>query len=101
MVLKALPNGLDFSRYGLVTGKGVGGAVERNRVKRKLREIIRTAPTKPGWDVVFIARSRAADADYRQVERAVVELLRRARLLPSGVEWMGRENENGVDGSGK
>jgi ribonuclease P protein component len=36
---------------------------------------------KPGWDVVFIARSPASTANYWRVKRAVEDLLSRARLL--------------------
>jgi len=53
-----LPNSLDFSRIGLVTGKKVGHAVERNRIRRLLRECFRLnkAMLGPGLDVVLVAK---------------------------------------------
>lgn len=81
VVLKAIPNGLEFNRYGFVVGKRLGKAVVRNRVKRLLREVSRAIPTKPGWDMVFIARSQAATASYHEVGASVARLLRRARIL--------------------
>ena len=79
--MKAMPNGLDLSRYGFSVTKKVGNAVQRNRLKRLLREIMRVQSLEPGWDMVFMTRSAAADADYHKLEGAVIRLLGRARLL--------------------
>ena len=81
LVMKALPNGLGLSRYGFSVSKRVGKAVTRNRVKRLLREILRLTPLKPGMDVLFIARPRAANANYSGLKKAVGDLLSRAQLL--------------------
>ena len=81
VVLKALPNGLEWTRYGFVAGKRLGKAVVRNHIKRLLREVVRATPTKSGWDLVLIARSQAATAKYHELEVAVAGLLRRARIL--------------------
>jgi len=81
VVMKALPNGLSLSRYGFSVSRRVGKAVVRNRVKRLLREILRQTPLQQGWDIVFIARSAAASADYAGLEKSANDLLFKAQLL--------------------
>ena len=81
VVVRALPNGLPLSRCGFSVSKRVGKAVVRNRVKRRLREILRRTPLKTGWDIVFIARPAAAAADYASLRKAAEMLLTRAHLL--------------------
>ena len=86
LVLRALPNGLELSRYGFTISRRVGKAVVRNRVKRLLREILRKIRLQPGWDMVFIARIPAAGADYRELGKSVTELLSRAGLFMGDYE---------------
>jgi len=83
VVMKAMPNGLNLSRYGFSVTKKVGKAVQRNRLKRLLKEIMRMQSLRPGWDIVLIARSVAVNTDYHQLEKAVTKLLARAQLLES------------------
>ena len=81
VVVKALPNGLMFPRYGFSVSKRVGKAVTRNKEKRLLREILRMISLEPGWDMVFIVRPAAAAVNYATLKRTVEGLLLRACLL--------------------
>jgi ribonuclease P protein component len=83
LVLCILPNNLDHSRFGFVVSKRIGKAALRNRVKRRVREVVRVRlPGIPdGWDLVFIARAPIKEAQFTAVEQAAEQLLRRALLL--------------------
>ncbi len=85
-ILCALPNNLPHNRYGFSVSKRLGGAVVRNRVKRLLREAMRTTPKEvgslvSGFDVVVIARPPVVGHTYAEVCEVVRMLLRRAKLL--------------------
>lgn len=70
-------NGSDSNRLGLTVGTKVGKAVRRNKVRRRIREAYRIHEHQmtPGWDIVVVARVRAAFAPYIQVERELLRLL--------------------------
>jgi ribonuclease P protein component len=89
IVAKVLPNGLDVNRYGFSVAKRVGTAVCRNRLRRQLREIVRSHSIKQGWDIVLIARPKAAAADYHQLDKVVARLLSRGKLLQVDNEAIG------------
>jgi ribonuclease P protein component len=81
IALRLLPNERPVSRYGFAVSKTVGNAVVRNRVRRRLREGICSLPVEPGWDIVVIARPKAAVADFHALRQATVGLLSRAGVL--------------------
>jgi len=81
IVLRTLPNNLDYSRYGLSISKKVGNAVTRNKLKRRLREINRVESFKPGWDIVFILRPAAAEVSFSSLKKSVETLLIKADIL--------------------
>ena len=88
LVLYCRRNRLDHNRAGYTVSTKLGGAVVRNRVRRRLREIVRlSAPAlRPGYDLVLVARSRAVTAQYRQLERAFLTACERLGLLREGAE---------------
>ena len=81
LVIRVLPNDLPISRYGFSINKRVGNAVIRNRIKRRLREIMRVTALVPSMDIVFIVRPAAARMDYTGMKKAVESLLSRAGLI--------------------
>jgi ribonuclease P protein component len=68
-------------RVLFVAGKKLGGAVVRNRSKRVLRAAVRRAGGPwPGRDVALMARSGAATAMPAELDSALEQALRRARV---------------------
>ncbi len=60
------------TRIGFIVSKKVGGAVTRNRVRRRLRELFRTLPERPlGMDLVVIARGQADGAPFEALGQAL------------------------------
>jgi ribonuclease P protein component len=70
-------------RVGFVTSRRVGSAVVRNRVRRRLREIVRQHQHDLRQDfwMVLIAKRDAANASYRALEDEWLRLARRASIL--------------------
>ena len=83
LVLCVLPNNLTHNRFGFSVSRRIGNAVTRNKVKRRLREImrLRLESIKPGYDIVLIARQSIRNATYQDMDIACARLLRRAHLL--------------------
>jgi ribonuclease P protein component len=83
LVIRIRRTDLEETRFGLSTGRKLGGAVVRNRVRRRLREALRVmAPSlQPGWDVLIIARPPVMAADHEALTGALQSLLRRGGVL--------------------
>ena len=81
MVVRFVPNGRDHDRYGISTGRHLGGAVQRIRVRRRLREILRRSPNEGGhgWDILVVVRAPAVDASFDEMRAALERLLRSVR----------------------
>ena len=91
LVAFALANGMPVSRIGLTVSRAVGGSVERNLVKRRLRETVRKhlADLGPGWDVVFNARPSAKKVKFAAIEEAVSKFFVSCSRGPRGTRPTG------------
>ena len=78
----------DTNRIGITVSTKVGKAVTRNRIRRRLREIyrLREGEMKRGLELVIVARVRAADASYRELEKSFIKACRKLDVLEKGNE---------------
>jgi ribonuclease P protein component len=77
VTIRIRPNQLDHDRFGISTSRNVGSAVVRNRVRRRVREILRAMPISgSGRDILVVCRPAAATAGYDELRDAIWRLLR-------------------------
>jgi len=92
-VLQALDRRKDGPvRVGFTVSKKVGNAVERNRVRRRLREMVRLAPPsgmQPGYDYVLIGRRRALDLPFHRLLEDFNQALGRVHTAPGNSDGAG------------
>lgn len=83
MVLYVLRSHHDLQQIGFVAGKKTGPAVVRNRIKRIFREVYRQHQhsLKQGIQLIVVGRQSAVPLTYKQIEKAFLDLCRKAKLI--------------------
>ena len=83
LVLYARKNNTGTNRVGVTVSKKLGGAVVRNRIRRRIREVYRLNEQKfaPGWDIVVVARSRCLTASFELLTKSYLALAEKAGIL--------------------
>jgi ribonuclease P protein component len=86
LVLRWLRTDRAEARIGMSTPRSLGGAVQRNRVRRRLRELVREqlrereATLGAGYDLLLIARPEAVRASHAELREALRSLLERSGI---------------------
>jgi len=86
LIVKSLKNDLDISRFAFVISTKIDKrATKRNLVKRRLREIVRSKLSKIniGYDILVIAQKGIVDLSYQDLEKELISLLRKLKLITS------------------
>ena len=83
LVIYCRRNGLGCNRLGLTVSTKLGHAVVRNRMRRRLREIVRLneGRLQNGYDIVLVARSAAVEANHAALTRAFLTVADRVGIL--------------------
>jgi len=83
VVINVLSNQIGNTRIAVIAGRSVGGAVQRNLAKRRIKSIVKDlyGDLPLGHDLVIIARRSFLQYDYVQIKEAIQLLLDRAELL--------------------
>lgn len=88
LVLYFFPHGektraLENPRIGFSVSKKLGNAVVRNKIKRRMRAAIKPylQRIRPDVDIIFIARKKIKRISFSDVEKNMVYLLKKSRLL--------------------
>lgn len=82
IIVYILENGLGFNRYGVVTSKKIGNAVNRNKIKRQLRAIIKNNldKIKTSHDIVIVGRHKIGGTEYDLLENDYRIVMRKSGL---------------------
>ncbi len=83
VVLHYISHSRKTNRIGVTTSKTIGGSVQRNRMRRLLRECYRLNESgiKRGYDIILLGRGGAPEIVYSQVNKEVLHLMKKAGIL--------------------
>lgn len=76
-------NGLEYVRLGLVVSRKLGSSVERNKLKRRLREVFRLNKHRliRKIDMIFLPGQKSIDLNYRELEKIIFSLWGKANII--------------------
>ena len=71
-----------MNRLGVTVSAKIGGAVQRNRIRRRFKEIYRLNEDtlSPGYDIIIVARGRSRSAEYKEIEASILSAFRKLNL---------------------
>lgn len=85
LILYVKKNNIGNTRVGYSITKKIGNSVIRNKVRRRMKEIYRLKfdGIKSGYDLIFIPKKNVVDISYKELESAMLHILKLSSLLTS------------------
>lgn len=86
VVLHYVVTSRPLNRIGVTTSKNIGGSIQRNRMRRLLRESYRLSEQnfKKGYDIILLGRMLTKDVNYNVISKEVRRLMKKAGILVDG-----------------
>ena len=66
----------NYNRYGISVSKNVGNSVKRNKIKRRIKDIIIKNSIKKGYDYVIIVRKEVEGASFEKIKDKLLDLIK-------------------------
>ncbi|QWB99972.1 ribonuclease P protein component [Mycoplasmatota bacterium] len=71
-------------KFAISVPKKFGNAVQRNKMKRRIREIIKDESILPNIDFFVVAKVKSQSLDFSEIKKNIEKLLKKAKLLKDG-----------------
>jgi len=88
IVVICLGNNLSYNRLGISVSKKSGNAINRNRIRRRISEIFRTAKTTSlngnGLDIIILPRPFINETSHTELKSQIIHLLQKHGVLQRG-----------------
>lgn len=83
LILYVKKNDLGYSRVGYSITKKIGNSVVRNKIRRQMKEIYRLKFNliKSNYDLIFIPKKNVVDISFKELESAMIHIMKIAKLL--------------------
>lgn len=97
LAVKFLENRLGHSRFGFLVGTKISKkAVERNQIKRRLRESIHSKldKIKPGYDFVVFTKPEIVEKSYSEIDKAISNVLSKSNLIDNNQDTRYKDTNN-------
>ena len=82
--IKFLENDLEINRFGLVIGLKISKkAVQRNKIKRQLEEVIQLEleQMKKGIDIIILVQPEIIEKEYQEIKETLIELFKKSKII--------------------
>jgi len=82
--IKLLENDLEINRFGLVIGLKISKkAVQRNKIKRQLEEIIQSEleQIRKGIDIIILVQPEIIEKEYQEIKEVLIRLFKKSKII--------------------